>query len=145
MKTTNEIPEGYRDAIRSGKIEYAQMDHPKAAAIKTVNLLRSFDQAGINLPSGSIGGDEIDELIYKCELRGIFIPEHKLSGVEKRNLADKIKDLGLTFRNDITVDMTPSQRSEYEKFLVHKRKFDEEQKQRQDGLEKEFNRLKAKK
>jgi hypothetical protein len=94
MKNTNEVPESYKEAVASGKIEYAttDIDTPsKRAIIRRINLLVGLAELGIFYDK--ISGEVVEALYEQVEKR-IHVPSvpyNSLSNIEKRSFVDSIK------------------------------------------------------
>jgi hypothetical protein len=114
MKT--EISKAYQDAKKSGRVEFAQLDHKKNSAIRAANLLKALSMAGIPLPA-TIPGEEVNRLLAEVESRGIHIPEKPFSAIEVRKIADSLKEKNIVINSDITANMTEKQKALYLEFL----------------------------
>ena len=129
MKNSNDIPEGYKEAIRSGKIEFAELNHPRNSAIRQINLLRSLELAGIVLPKEPISGEEIDKLMTLVESRGVRVPNipfNNLSEVECRAIVRSLQGETKTLvtkalrTGSITDNMNDRQKEIYHTHLMYK-------------------------
>ena len=90
----NKIPESYKEAIASGKIEYATHDGgpSRAGLIQRVNMLYALSEIGIFYRN--ISGGDVEKLYEQIEQRGIIIPETPfdlMHRIERRHLVDELK------------------------------------------------------
>jgi hypothetical protein len=111
----SDLPEGYKKAIKSKKIEHAIVENDTEKRSRIIMFINAMETINID-PDGI----DPEEFLTRCEKKGIVIPNKpysKLSDNEKRNLSDSLKTIDLAPGN-----LTPRQKQIWQEFQRLKNK-----------------------